>query len=942
MQFALDFHALTKFGPLSWQTRLYAEHFARGDIPSAVDIPTGLGKTMVMALWLIALARGARLPRRLVYVVDRRAVVDQATQEAVKLAAALENKSDPRIAALRSALGFRGSLPISTLRGAYVDNGAWRENPASPAIVVGTVDMIGSRLLFEGYGVSRRMRPYHAGLLGVDALVALDEAHLARPFAHLLKSIAEDAALRPKDGDDRKRLPRFALLPLSATQRDPGGATGVRRPFRLEDGDAKDAEVKRRLDADKRLELRAFAEGDCDLQMARAAWELATQDGPARVAIFCDRRDKSDEGKGPSAIGVRAQIEKLARESKKLTSPAFEIPEPQLLVGGRRVRERKAAACKLKGLGFIGDKTTLEAPAFLIATSAGEVGVDLDADHMVCDLVAFERMAQRLGRVNRRGTRESSRVVVFYKEPAAPRKADEISAQEKRALIAFNAKAVIEELPKAGDARDASPGALRALAERARSDARLEELIDKATTPEPLRPALTRALVDAWSMTSLEAHTGRPEIAPWLRGWEEDEKPQTTVVWRTHLPVRFDDTGRVSPENYKEDIEAFFAAAPPHASEKLETETFRVVPWLAARASRTLKGAKRSGAAEGVEAQAEGGTAPKECLEDDIVVFALSPRGDFEKAYSARQLLEKREGDAKKRFEAELDGRTLVIDAQLGGIGAGVGLLDAEVDKAASTADNEKDWNRDAEFRVRPATSREPGDDKDWRYADDFVRSRNQEREAVEWLIVERLKGVGASSEEARSIARPQMLVDHQELVKKKAIEIAQGVGLVGDYAQALAIAARGHDEGKRADKWQSAFNAARDCRMLGLQGPLAKTRGPINQKLLDGYRHEFGSLPHVEKDDELKALPEDLQDLVLHLVAAHHGGARPVIGTRGCDDAPPSALEARARDVALRFARLQKRWGPWGLAWWEALLRAADQQASRENDEKRKTDGAG
>ncbi len=57
------------------------------------------------------------------------------------------------------------------------------------------------------------------------------------------------------------------------------------------------------------------------------------------------------------------------------------------------------------------------------------------------------------------------------------------------------------------------------------------------------------------------------------------------------------------------------------------------------------------------------------------------------------------------------------------------------------------------------------------------------------------------------------------------------------------------------------------------------------------------------------------------------------MIGTRGCEDAPPSALEARARDVALRFARLQKRWGPWGLAWWEALLRAADQQASREID---------
>jgi CRISPR-associated endonuclease/helicase Cas3 len=113
-----------------------------------------------------------------------------------------------------------------------------------------------------------------------------------------------------------------------------------------------------------------------------------------------------------------------------------------------------------------------------------------------------------------------------------------------------------------------------------------------------------------------------------------------------------------------------------------------------------------------------------------------------------------------------------------------------------------------------------------------------------------------------------------------------------------------------------------------------AKTRGPVNQRLLDGYRHEFGSLPYVQEDSEFKGLPSDLQDLVLHLVAGHHGGARPLISTQSCEDAPRSALEARALEVALRFARLQKRWGPWGLVWWEALMRAADQQASRDNEE--------
>ena len=53
-----------------------------------------------------------------------------------------------------------------------------------------------------------------------------------------------------------------------------------------------------------------------------------------------------------------------------------------------------------------------------------------------------------------------------------------------------------------------------------------------------LRPALNRALVDAWAMTSLEEHAGRPDVEPWLRGWQDAEGPQCAVVWREHLPVR--------------------------------------------------------------------------------------------------------------------------------------------------------------------------------------------------------------------------------------------------------------------------------------------------------------------------------------------------------------------------------------------------------------------
>ncbi len=118
----------------------------------------------------------------------------------------------------------------------------------------------------------------------------------------------------------------------------------------------------------------------------------------------------------------------------------------------------------------------------------------------------------------------------------------------------------------------------------------------------------------------------------------------------------------------------------------------------------------------------------------------------------------------------------------------------------------------------------------------------------------------------------------------------------------------------------------------------LAKTKR-FRPLLLDGYRHEFGSLRHIEESQEVQdyaafqKLPCDLCDLLLHLVAAHHGNARSEISIRGCEGAIADH-EASAQRATLRFGRLQTRWGPWGLAWWESLLRAADQKASRENDE--------
>lgn len=195
------FTALTGTIPFPWQQSLY-EDFARGKIPSMADLPTGLGKTSVVAIWLITLLTHAdKVPRRLVYVVNRRTVVDQTTVEVERLRERLKDTSDA-LASLKRLCAVPTEIPLalSTLRGQFADNREWCADPARPAVIVGTVDMIGSGLLFSRYTCGFKTRPHHAALIGQDALLVHDEAHLEPAFQILLNSIVDE---QKRCGDNR-------------------------------------------------------------------------------------------------------------------------------------------------------------------------------------------------------------------------------------------------------------------------------------------------------------------------------------------------------------------------------------------------------------------------------------------------------------------------------------------------------------------------------------------------------------------------------------------------------------------------------------------------------------------------------------------------------------------------------------------------------------------
>ena len=179
-------------------------------------------------------------------MVDRRLIVDDAFERACRLAAALAEPKDRvvmRVAAALRRLTGANEKPLLArrLRDGLPREDDWARTPAQPTILCSTIDQVGSRLLFRGYGISDRMKPVHAGLLGSDCLILLDEAHLSEPFRQTLAGIE---CLRKGD------TAPWGVAILSATPGQP-----AMRPFGLDQDDHIHPLLSRRLQAPKPAHL---------------------------------------------------------------------------------------------------------------------------------------------------------------------------------------------------------------------------------------------------------------------------------------------------------------------------------------------------------------------------------------------------------------------------------------------------------------------------------------------------------------------------------------------------------------------------------------------------------------------------------------------------------------------------------------------------------------
>lgn len=172
-QFAEFFAAAHGMGePFAWQTDLLHRVLDDG-WPEVIDVPTGLGKTAVVDVAVFALALQADLPAgerttptRTFVIVDRRLIVDQTHAHARRLAGALDRSDDAvlsevarRLSTLAGGTIDPRPLAVVRMRGGMTWDARWLDSPAQPAVVTGTIDQLGSRLLFRGYGVSEHARP---------------------------------------------------------------------------------------------------------------------------------------------------------------------------------------------------------------------------------------------------------------------------------------------------------------------------------------------------------------------------------------------------------------------------------------------------------------------------------------------------------------------------------------------------------------------------------------------------------------------------------------------------------------------------------------------------------------------------------------------------------------------------------------------------------------
>ncbi len=359
--------------------------------PDVLHVPTGLGKTAGVGLaWIHGrLVSDPATPRRLVYCLPMRVLVEQTAAEFRKWLdnlGVLGEPGDPNCVAVSELMGGESDLRAAP----------WARSPGQSQVLIGTQDMLLSRALMRGYGMSRFQWPVHFGLLHSDSLWVFDEVQLMGPglaTSAQIEAFRRDRPGSPRDPAGARKPSTDSFRParslwVSATLQPEWLSTVDFAPhagsLRVQGVTREDrAVVGERLSAPKRL-------GPADL---RLDGEGAKGNGKKYLdALSGLVLDRHIEGTRTLVI-----VNRVDRAQGLLTRLQKGGTEADLVLVHSRFREAERRT--------LNEALRAETPGdqIVVATQAVEAGVDLSSRTLITELAPWDSLVQRFGRCNRLG-----------------------------------------------------------------------------------------------------------------------------------------------------------------------------------------------------------------------------------------------------------------------------------------------------------------------------------------------------------------------------------------------------------------------------------------------------------------------------------------------------------------------------------------------------------